>query len=31
MTTNDETTGFEPLKLGVFYKDMGEHKGIKNA
>jgi hypothetical protein len=31
MTTNDEATGFEPLRLGVFYKDMGEHKGIKNA
>lgn len=30
MTTNNETIGFEPLQLGVFYKDMNEHKGIKN-
>jgi hypothetical protein len=31
MTTNDETTGFEPLQFGVFYKDKREHKGIKDA
>jgi hypothetical protein len=30
MTTNDEDIGFEPLGLGVFYQDVGEHKGIKN-
>jgi hypothetical protein len=30
MITNDEDIGFEPLQLGVFYKDMSEHKGIKN-
>ena len=30
MTTNDETIGFEPLSLGVFYKVIREHKGIKN-
>lgn len=30
MTTNDEEIGFEPLGLGVFYQDVGEHKGIKN-
>ena len=30
MTTDDETIGFEPLALGVFYQDAREHKGIKN-
>jgi hypothetical protein len=30
MTTNNEDIGFEPLSLGVFYQDVGEHKGIKN-
>lgn len=30
MTTNNEEIGFEPLGLGVFYQDVGEHKGIKN-
>ena len=30
ITTNNEEIGFEPLSLGVFYQDVGEHKGIKN-
>lgn len=30
MVTNDEDIGFEPLQLGIFYKDMSEHIGIKN-